>query len=396
MDSRGLPTVEVDLATESGVFRAAVPSGVSKGKKEAVELRDGGERYLGMGVKKAISNINKEITPKIVGKDVTQQEEIDRLLIELDGTDKKSRLGANALLPVSLAVCRAGAAAQNVFLWQWIAKLADTEPKLPHPCFLYMEGGLHGRGDMDTQEIMGFLPDISFREQIQWGTEIYHNLREVLAGKFGKSSGNVGLEGGFTPPVQETGEALDELMKAVKKSGQGNFKIILDMAASTFFRESQYHFEGETLDRNGLLNFYKQLKAKYPLAGIEDPAAEEDFEGFQEVTEKLGGDMEIIGDDLLTTNLSRIQKAIDKAACNALILKPNQVGTLTEALLAGKYALDNGWQVFVKHRSGETNDTFIADLAVGLGSGWLMAGAPQRGERVAKYNRLLRIEEELK
>jgi len=395
LDSRGYPTVEVDLESDSGFFRASVPAGTSKGKYEAKELRDGGQRYHGMGVSKAVKNINKVIAPKLKGKDPTEQKKIDDLIRRLDGTQDKRKLGANAILGASLAVLRAGAGAQKVPLWQWIAQLSQTKPSLPVPCFLYIEGGLHGRGDLDTQEFMAFLETDSFKDRIRFGTELYHTLREILRDKFGKVSINVGLEGGFTPPLQESKEALDLIVKAAKKSGH-KINIILDMAASTFFQDDKYYFEGEILEREDLSKFYSKICQQYPIAGIEDPFSEEDWQGFQDITEKLSEKVDIICDDLLATNLYRIQQAEDRGVCTGLVLKPNQIGTITETLETARYALENSWQVFVKHRSGETSDTFIADLSVGLGTGWIMAGAPNRGERVAKYNRLLRIEEELK
>ncbi|MFH1820722.1 MAG: enolase [Candidatus Nealsonbacteria bacterium] len=395
LDSRGYPTVEVELATGSGVFLASTPSGTSKGKYEAHELRDGGDRYFGFGVTKAVENIEKTIAPELLGKDVRDQEFIDQTLIELDGTIHKARLGANAILPVSVAVLKAGAHSERIPLWQWIAKLAGTTPNLPFPCILFMEGGLHGRGDLDTQEFMVVIQDHDFSDRLRFGTEMYHTFKEILIKKFGKAATNVGLEGGFTPPIHDTVEALDLLMKAIKKSKQKKARIILDMAATTFFKDDKYYFEGEIMDRSNLLNFYSDIVKKYPIEGIEDPFSEEDWLGFQEITEKLGRKIHIIGDDLLVTNKERIIRAHKEEAGNSLILKPNQVGTFTETLEALKAAKSVCcWEVFVKHRSGETSDTFLADLAVGLGTGWIMAGAPQRGERVAKYNRLLRISQE--
>ena len=396
MDSRGYPTVEVDLETELGIFRASVPAGTSTGRYEAMELRDGGERYRGFGVSKAVKNINRTIAPKLKGKDPADQGAIDETMIKLDGTDNKSKLGANAILGVSLVVARAGAASQDMALWQWLSKLAKRNPVLPHPCLLYFEGGLHGRGDLDTQEFMMLLEADSYQEELRLGVELYHTLREVLRDKYGKSATNVGLEGGFTPPVQDSTEALDVLMKAVEKAGSPKVKIILDMAASTFFKEGKYYFEGEIWEKKDMADFYLKLFQKYPIEGIEDPFEEEDWQSFREINQSLGDKIKIIGDDLLATNLKRIKKAREAGACNALILKPNQIGTVSETIEAAKLALKYDWQVFVKHRSGETNDAFISDLAVGLGTGFLMAGAPNRGERVAKYNRLLRIAEEFK
>jgi len=396
LDSKGYPTIEVELTTEFGVFTASVPSGTSTGKYEAKELRDGGEKYLGRGVQKAVQNINKVIAPKLIGKNPQEQQEIDNLMIKLDATPDKSNLGANALLGVSVAILKAGAAAESVPLWQWIAKLAGTKPLLPSPCLLYIEGGLHGRGDVDTQEFMVVIEDGSFHEQLRLGTETYHTLRELISKKFGKASTNVGLEGGFTPPVQGTEDVLDLIMEALKKAGIRKAKIILDVAASTFFRDGRYYFEGENLNQYSLSKFYTALCQKYPIIGIEDPFAQDDWAGFEGITQNLGQSINIIGDDVLATNIPRIEEAQKKGACNALILKPNQAGTVTETIRAAKLALDHDWDVFVKHRSGETCDAFISDLAVGLGTGWLMAGAPNRGERVAKYNRVLMIEQELK
>ena len=396
LDSKGYPTIEVELTTEFGVFTASVPSGTSTGKYEAKELRDGGEKYLGRGVQKAVQNINKVIAPKLIGKNPQEQQEIDNLMIKLDGTPDKSNLGANALLGVSVAILKAGAAAESVPLWQWIAKLAGTKPLLPSPCLLYIEGGLHGRGDVDTQEFMVVIEDGSFHEQLRLGTETYHTLRELISKKFGKASTNVGLEGGFTPPVQGTEDVLDLIMEALKKTDIRKANIILDVAASTFFRDGRYYFEGENLNQYSLSKFYTALCQKYPIIGIEDPFAQDDWAGFEGITQSLGQSINIIGDDVLATNIPRIEEAQKKGACNALILKPNQAGTVTETIRAAKLALDHDWDVFVKHRSGETCDAFISDLAVGLGTGWLMAGAPNRGERVAKYNRVLMIEQELK
>ncbi len=394
LDSKGYPTIEVELATEAGVFTASVPAGTSMGKYEAKELRDGGDRYLGFGVQKAVENIDKIIAPNLIGKNPQEQQEIDDLMIKLDGTIDKSQLGANAILGVSIAVLKAGAAAEGVPLWKWIAQIAKTKPLLPFPCLLYVEGGVHGRGNVDTQEFMVAIEDGSFHEQLRLGTETYHTLREIINKKFGKGTTNVGLEGGFTPPVQGTEDVLDLIMEAVKKTGRKKAKIILDFAASIFFKNGRYYFEGESFDQQGLSNFYTKLCQKYPIVAIEDPFAEDDWVGFKGITQTLGQNINIIGDDLLATNIQRIQEAQKQGACNALILKPNQAGTVSETIKAAKMSLDHNWDVFVKHRSGETCDTFLADLAVGLGTGFLMAGAPNRGERVAKYNRVLMIEQE--
>lgn len=297
LDSRGYPTVEVDLESSTGIFNASVPAGTSTGKYEAKEIRDGGQKYLGMGVSKAVANINKIIAPKVKGKDPTDQKGIDELMLKLDGTADKSKLGANAILGVSLAVLKAGAGAQKMPLWQWVAKLAGTEPRLPSPCLLYIEGGVHGHGDLDVQEFMAAVQDGSYAKQLRIGTEIYHNLREILRKKYGQKAINVGLEGGFTPLIQETTDALDLIMMAAKKAGAKKIKIMLDIAASTFFKNNRYYFEGEIFNRQGLINFYTKLCRKYRIAAIEDPFSDDDWEGFQEITKGLGQKMFIAGDE---------------------------------------------------------------------------------------------------
>lgn len=404
LDSRGWPTIEVILETSNFFVRASVPSGTSKGKYEAVELRDGGKRYLARGVLKAVRNINEIIAPKLIGKDTIKQKEIDDLMIELDGTKNKSRLGANAIIGVSMAVCRAGAKAKNIPLYQSIKEICRGSTSansglilnLPNPCFLMIEGGLHAGNDLDIQEFMISPQGDSFKEKLQIGTEIYHTLSSILEKEYGENSKNVGFEGGFAPALKETKEALSLIIKATKEAGyQDRARIILDVAASTLFKGGIYKFEGATFTREGLLDFYSNLFKNYPIFAIEDPFSEEDWEGFRMITEKFGKDITIIGDDFLVTNLERIKKAVKEKSCNGLILKPNQIGTVTEVITAAKYAMERDWKVFVKHRGGDTQDTFIADLAVGLGTGWIIAGAPARGERVAKYNRLLEIEEKI-
>ncbi len=392
LNSKRDSTIKIDLTTNSGVFRASVPSGVSKGKYEAVELRD-----KDGGVKTAVNNVNRIIAPKLIGKNPTEQKEIDDFLIKLDGTKNKSKLGANAILAVSIASLRAGAAAKNFPLWKWISQLSKKQPKLPIPCLLTMEGGLHGRGDLDVQEFMVVNFATSFKERLKISTEIFHVLGGILIKKYGKSATNVGIEGAFTPPLKKTKEALDLVMAAIEKAGYKNkVKIILDIAASSFYQNGKYHFESGILSKEKLLEFYSEIFSEYPIVAIEDPFSEEDWEGFQRIIEKFGNRITIIGDDLLVTNLERIKLAKNKKACNGLILKPNQIGTVSETIEAAKLAMKGGWEVFVKHRGGETCDDFISDLSVGLGTGWIMAGAPTRGERVVKYNRLLKIEEELK
>ncbi|MDD5144915.1 MAG: enolase [Candidatus Pacebacteria bacterium] len=396
LDSRGIPTVEVDIEAGGEVFTASVPSGTSKGKREALELRDGGLRYQGMGVSKAVNNVNTLISQKLRFRDVTMQKDIDDLLIKLDGTENKSNLGANALLATSLAVCRAAASVQKKPLWKWISELSRRKPALPDPCILVMEGGSHGKGDLEIQEFMIVPEAKSFKEKLRISTEFYFKLGTILEKKYGRTSANTGLEGAFSPLIEDTEEALDIIAQAAKKLKIKNkVKIILDVAASGFCQKGKYFFEGEILNSEELKNFYLKICKKYPIFAIEDPFNQDDWEGFKELKSVLREKVTIIGDDLLTTNIGRIKEAADKRSCNGLVLKPNQVGTLSEAIEAGKEAISLGWEVFVKHRSGETKDDFISDLACGLGASYIMAGAPTRGERVTKYNRLLKIEEEL-
>ncbi|MBL7156487.1 MAG: phosphopyruvate hydratase [Candidatus Pacebacteria bacterium] len=421
LDSKGNPTVEVELVTDLGEVRASVPSGVSTGKYEALELRDKDiERYNGMGVLKAVENVNKVIAPKLIGKNPLKQKEIDDLMIKLDGTENKSKLGTNAILPVSIAVCRAGALAQNLFLWKYISRIshetstgergdkdielkrgfprknkATSAVKLPSPCMLLIEGGLHAGNDLDIQEFMIVPTGKSFKEKLETGTRIYNDLKEILKKEYGEQAANVGDEGGFAAPLNKAQKALDLIIKAIRKSGSGDkIQIVLDVAASHFYKNGKYKFEGKDFSAQELLNFYADLVEKYPILGIEDPFDQEDWKNFKEITKKLSSKMYIIGDDFLVTNIKRIKKAIQEKTCNALILKPNQVGTVSETIEAAKLAVNAGWEVFVKHRGGETNDDFIADLAVGLNAKYIMAGAPARGERMAKYNRLLEIEEQ--
>ena len=402
IDSRGDPTVEVDLTTDRGLFRASVPSGASKGKYEAVELRDGGDRYQGKGVLKAIKNINEIIGPKLIGKDPTKQKEIDRLMIELDGTKNKSKLGANAICGVSLAVCRAGAATKNLPLYHYISEiyLGDTYPTLPRPCFNVINGGIQAGNELDFQEFM-IVPEAprpNFGEGLKIGSEIYYQLKNLLLKKSGRQATNLGDEGGFAPPIKLPEEAIELILEAAKKLNyEGKIKIILDVAASQFFENGKYKMAIGVFTREGLIKYYLKLISKYPILGIEDPFAEDDWETWQIANRKFkNANLFIIGDDLTVTNPERIREAYQKKACDGIIIKPNQIGTLTEAIEAAKLAKNFGWKIFLKNRSGETNDDFIADFSVGIGADGIMAGAPARGERVAKYNRLLEIEEELK
>ncbi|KAI4880073.1 hypothetical protein NFI96_013381 [Prochilodus magdalenae] len=406
LDSRGNPTVEVDLYTEKGRFRAAVPSGASTGVHEALELRDGDKtRYLGKGVHKAVDHVNKDIAPKLLEKkmSVVDQEKIDKFMLELDGTENKSKFGANAILGVSLAVCKAGAAEKGVPLYRHIADLAGhKEVILPVPAFNVINGGSHAGNKLAMQEFM-ILPvgAATFREAMRIGAEVYHNLKGVIKAKYGKDATNVGDEGGFAPNILENNEALELLKSAIEKAGYSDKIIIgMDVAASEFFRSGKYdldfkspddpkrHITGEQLG-----NLYKSFIQNYPVQSIEDPFDQDDWENWTKFTSSV--DIQIVGDDLTVTNPKRIQQAVDKKACNCLLLKVNQIGSVTESVQACKLAQKNGWGVMVSHRSGETEDTFIADLVVGLCTGQIKTGAPCRSERLAKYNQLMRIEEHL-
>ena len=392
LDSRGNPTVEVDLTTDFGIFRASVPSGKSKGKYEAKEL----------SAKNAIKNINEIITPKLKGKNPAKQKEIDNLMIKLDGTKNKSRLGANAVLAVSIACCRAGAKAENLSLYQYIRKIENLELKIknfkiPAPSVLVIEGGVHAGNELDFQEFM-IVPQVKvFSKALQIASEIYQELKSLLKNKYGEKAVNVGDEGGFAPSIKSPEEALNLILKAAKNLNyQNKIKIVLDIASSQFYRNGRYKMKIKVFTSEGLLKYYSDLIQKYPILGLEDPFSEEDLENFSKITKKFGKKIKIIGDDLTVTNPNRIKLAYSKKACNGLILKPNQIGTVTEAIEAGKLAKSYGWKIMVSHRSGESCDDFISDLAVGIDADFIKAGAPARGERVAKYNRLLRIEEELK
>jgi len=410
LDSRGNPTVEVELETEDKVFLASVPSGASKGKYEAVELRDEEKRYLGKGVLKAVKNINEIIRPKIKGKDPTQQKEIDTFLINLDGTENKSKLGANAICGVSMAVCRAGAAAQKIPLYQYISKLYQGKRhtfstivkkmcRMPKSCFNVINGGAHAGNELDFQEFMICPQEKSFSKNFKIASEIYHQLKILIKERYLDLAVNVGDEGGFAPPVRVPEEALELILEAAKNLGYRNkIKFILDVAASQFLLDDKYKMRVGVFTGEGLLNYYLGLIEKYPILGLEDPFAEDDWPGWQLLKSKVKrrkSKILIIGDDLLTTNPKRIKEAREKDACNAVIIKINQIGTISEAMEAAKLAKNFGWEIIVSHRSGETTDDFISDFAVGIGADFIKAGAPARGERLAKYNRLLRIEEEI-
>ena len=395
LDSRGNPTVEVDVETKGGGKASAiVPSGVSTGIFEALELRDGGGRYHGKGVLKAVKNVKDIIAPKLIGFDVADQVGIDRLMLELDGTENKSNLGGNAILGVSIACAKSAAESANLHLYENVGE-GDINV-LPIPFFNIINGGKHAGNNLDFQEFMVVpVGAKSFSEALRMGSEIYNTLKGQLLEAHGRNAINVGDEGGFSPPLSRPEEALEAVMKAVEEIGYQNLvSLAMDVAASSFFTsEGGYAVSGELLDRGGMIELYRELVSTYQVISLEDPLEEEDFEGFAEVTREL--DVQILGDDIFVTNPNRLRKGIEMGAANALLWKVNQIGTLTEALEAAKLAKSNGYAVQASHRSGDTEDPFVADLAVGIGCGQIKSGAPARGERTAKYNRLLRIEEML-
>ncbi len=398
LDSRGNPTVEVDVYTGFGLSRAAVPSGASTGKHEAVELRDGGNRYGGKGVLKAVGHVNGILAKNIEGMDVTLQGKIDEHLIELDGTENKSQFGANALLGISMGACKAAAMGKGVPLFRYIASLSgNKKPSLPVPSMNVINGGAHAGNKLDIQEFMIQPFGDTFAESLRMGAETYHTLKGIIKKKHGMDAINVGDEGGFAPPIDSTTEALDLIMTAIDEAGyHGKIMLALDSAASGFYRDGSYHLDGKKFTTEELVEFYRELTEKYPIILLEDPFDEEDWHGFTALTEKIGSKVIIVGDDLLVTNIKKVEKAVKMSACNGLLLKVNQIGTVSEAINAAKLAMDNKWRVMVSHRSGETCDSFIADLVVGLGTGLIKTGAPCRSERLSKYNQLMRIEEELK
>ncbi len=395
LDSRGCPTVETDIFVKDIGFvgRGSVPSGASKGKREAVEKRDGGDRYNGLGVREAVEQVISAIAPALRGLDIRNQEEIDTLLLELDGTEDKSRLGANALLSVSLAVARGGARVTEVPLYRYIGGLYPF--RLPVPMMNLLNGGCHGDNALQVQEFLVIPQGGTFSECLRCGVEVFTALGDCL-----KSQGlsvSVGDEGGYAPPLKRTEEALDFLMAAIEKSGYKAGEEVylgLDVAASTLYEKGIYHLEGKKSVKE-LIGWYSSLCEQYPLVSIEDGCAEEDEEGWCLLMERLGDKIKVIGDDVFVTKESLLCEGLRRGIANGILIKPNQCGTLTETLGAISKAHKGGWICAVSHRSGETNDSFIADLSVGTGSDFIKAGAPCRGERVSKYNTLLRIEEEL-
>jgi enolase len=399
LDSRGNPTVEVEVMTESGYFgRAAVPSGASTGEFEARELRDGDkERYLGKGVLKAVGNVKDRIAPKILGMNATHQTDIDRLLCELDGTDNKSGLGANAMLGVSLACAKAAAEASSLPLYRYLGGVHAN--RLPVPMMNILNGGSHADNNVDFQEFM-VVPfgAPTFREALRYGTEVFHALKAVLKEK-GLST-SVGDEGGFAPNLRSNQEALDVIIEAIGRAGykEGeDLGIALDVAASEFYEDGQYKLAGEnkSLDRDGMVKLLAEMAKQYPILSIEDGLDENDWEGFRNLTSEIGDQVQIVGDDLFVTNVNRLQRGIEERAANAILIKLNQIGTLTETMAAIDLANRNGYNCVISHRSGETEDVTIADLAVATSCGQIKTGSASRTDRICKYNQLLRLEEEL-
>ncbi len=398
LDSRGNPTVEVDIKTSNCFARASVPSGASIGVHEALELRDAGRRYLGLGVKKALANINNIISAKLRGKNPKFQAELDAMLIKLDGSYNKTKIGANAMLAVSMVVCKAAALESAKPLYSYINQFVRRKMLLPVPCFNIINGGRHAGNNLSFQEYMLLpLKAKTFSQALQIGSEVYHYLGMILKKRYGKIAVNVGDEGGFAPLLSDYKQPFELILKAVEKAGyDGKIGLGLDAAASEFYRKGSYYFNGAKRSADQMLKIYQRLADSYPLVSIEDPFEQEAFADFKELTACLPKRVQVVGDDLLATNPARIEAAAKQKSCSALLLKINQIGTITEAIKAAKLAFDNNWNVMVSHRSGETSEDFIADLAVGLGAGQIKAGAPCRGERLAKYNQLLRIEEETK
>ena len=399
LDSRGNPTIEVEVFTESGYFgRAAVPSGASTGEYEAVELRDGDKkRYHGKGVLKAIQNVKDKIAPHLLGMDVADQQAIDDLLIELDGTPNKSLLGANAILGVSMACARAAAEASGLPLYRYLGGTLTNA--MPVPLMNIINGGAHADNNIDFQEFM-IVPHgaPSFREGLRWGVEVFHTLKKLLHEQ--KLATSVGDEGGFAPNLSSNRAALEILVKAIEASGfraGKDIAIALDVAASSFFEKGAYQLAGENrkLDRKGMVDYLVQLANDFPIVSIEDGLEENDWEGFAELTKKIGEHVQIVGDDLLVTNLQRLERGIKEKASNSILIKLNQIGTLTETMQAVARAHKAAMTAVISHRSGETEDAFIADLAVATNAGQIKTGSASRSDRLAKYNELLRIEEEL-
>ncbi len=403
LDSRGNPTIEVDLYSNKIVATDKVPSGASTGIHEALELRDGGKRYNGKGVQKAVNNINKNIFKEIKGMDGKNPGFIDKKMIALDGTDNKSKLGANAILGVSLASTRLAAKLRGRELFEQLRSMMHAPYKnqktylMPVPFMNIINGGRHADNELQFQEFMIAPMGKTFKESVQIGAETYHKLKEMIKKKYGPASTGVGDEGGFAPNVKTVKESLDLIMRTLKELGyEKKVKIAIDAAASEFYNVKKGYFvDGKYLTAEKLSDFYVDLIKKYPIISIEDPFAEDSWDEFKAFTKRVGKKIQVVGDDNLVTNPIRIQRGIIEKSCNALLLKVNQIGSVSESIEAAELALNNKWNIMVSHRSGETSDDFIADLVVALGCGQIKSGAPCRSERLAKYNRLIKIEEML-
>lgn len=395
LDSRGNPTVEVDVILENGVLgRAAVPSGASTGEREALEMRDGGDRYLGKGVLNAVSHVNNELRDLVIGMDSLNQKEIDYAMIKLDGTDTKSKLGANAILGVSMAVLKAAANYKGLPLYKYIGEGTT----MPRPMMNIINGGAHADNKLDFQEFMIIPNRDTIKERVRVGAEVFHNLKKVLNEK-GLSTG-VGDEGGFAPDLNSNSEGFELIIEAIKKAGYIpgiDVMLGIDVAASEFYKDGKYNLVGEnrSLTTEELVDYYVELINRYPIVSIEDPVDENDWDGFRMITERIGDKVQLVGDDLFVTNKKCLQIGIDNHAGNAILLKVNQIGTITETLETIKLARDNNYKTIISHRSGETEDTTIAHLAVGLDLGQIKTGSMSRTDRICKYNELIRIEEEL-
>ena len=393
LDSRGNPTVEVDVVLESGIVgRAAVPSGASTGEREALELRDGGTRYMGKGVLKAVSHVNNELRNLVIGYDVFDQKALDYAMIELDGTETKSRFGANAILGVSMAAMKAAALEKGLPLYRYVG----DGTILPKPMMNIINGGAHADNKLDFQEFMIIPQADTIKERVRIGSEVFHNLKKVLNEK-GLATG-VGDEGGFAPDLNSNTEGFELIMEAIKRAGYEpgvDVKLGIDVAASEFYKDGKYVLagEGRSLTTEELVDFFEELVNKYPICSIEDPVDENDWEGFRLITERLGDRIQLVGDDLFVTNKKCLQMGIDNHAGNAILLKVNQIGTITETLETIELARKHGYATVISHRSGETEDTTIADLAVGLNLGQIKTGSMSRTDRICKYNELIRLEE---
>jgi enolase len=398
LDSRGNPTIEAEVQSGSRMGKAAVPSGASTGTHEALELRDHDpNRYHGLGVQKAVRNVREIIGPRIIGTDAREQKAIDQIMIDLDGTTNKSKLGANSILAVSLAVAKLASALVKKPLYSYLSK--DEGTTLPVPVMNVINGGKHAGTDLKIQEFM-IIPAgcDTFSNSLRMGAEIYHSLKRLILAKYGTRAINVGDEGGFAPPMHVTSDVLEVITQAISDSGYSPGKEVflgLDAASSEFYKDGIYNIDGQSKTGEELTEFYTQLLRQYPIRYIEDPFEQEAFENMANFTKRVGSKIQIVGDDIFVTNISRLKKGIEMGCANALLLKVNQVGTLTEAMEAARMARANQYGVVTSHRSGETEDSTIADLAVALNCGQIKAGAPCRGERTAKYNRLLRVEEQL-